>query len=404
MLCSYIDCCVGRIFTILACRKEVPFVVTGWCDRVALFYDTSKWCPISFVWICLEPESPSFFYRPITAIDSSWLSFAVGLAAPCRHWSCGNVSWRPETPNLVARSSTAQNCQPHGVCSRVFPKILLIHPWYFLILSNHILPWWILLQWMIWTSSMNGSDDSCGFHPAHSDQHSMASDFIWRISPWFLRCCTTGINLPCSFGSTWWCRAGPSSPQIETPEYVEKRTAARLSWAVKFLAAPGPVTVLEATASQMFDHFFKCGWYKNWIFSCGQSQVEEISQLKCGVSCQIGDVVPCWGRTSSPAWGQCFQCGEQRPEPWRDLHGRGNFNRKTSTNPRNMVEIWNFDLKLISISGLIILEMSWWCWFLGDFSCGFDAVVKAMDHHISAEDRKTDVTYCRCWTPPFIYI
>ena len=51
---------------------------------------------------------------------------------------------------------------------------------------------------------------------------------------------------------------------------------------MKSLAAPGPVTVLEATASQMFDHFFKCGWYQNWIFSCGQSQVEEISQLKCG--------------------------------------------------------------------------------------------------------------------------
>ena len=78
----------------------------------------------------------------------------------------------------------------------------------------------------------------------------------------------------------------------------------------------------------------------------------------------------CWGRTSGPAWGQCLQCGEQCRDPNNDGDCTATARLAgpwvSIGRHQHILEIWwkEFQSELISISGLIILEMSW-CWFLG---------------------------------------
>jgi hypothetical protein len=121
----------------------------------------------------------------------------MGLAvAPSRHWSCGNVSWRPETPQL-GRSRGVQNT----------PKIAS-HKWrvagcsqkYYLILSYHEYEisemslqwiWKSVSSWFIRLSSspLGSAFQIVGGQKIYAVSKSCDSwlhpIYIWGISPWF---------------------------------------------------------------------------------------------------------------------------------------------------------------------------------------------------------------------------
>ena len=279
-LCSYIDCCVGRIFTHLACRKQA--LHSGFRNANCGF------------WIIFAKDL--------------WICVLTHLH-PARHWSCENVSWEFVGPGWCQMCwsfgffvvFTSQGRWNHVSSHEMwmFPKIggFPLKSFIFVgfsIINNH--PFWGTLIF--------GNTHVLGI-----------SAFRRTLWDW-----DTGVRCKTHRGNPqrWREMTGPPMfPSQPSSEYFAKY--AIRSWFIihKIFWILFLLTWKKVLFLQWFSGTFSWN-LKGFCYL-------EIHPIFIGCPMDYGRIhgrkkkaTPqwLWGRTSGGARGQCLQCGEQRMDAW----------------------------------------------------------------------------------------